>query len=274
VSLTWDGCSARDRSFTADGASRRSKVPRPAWLEATTCFFRERRGRRRGATFGGDRSGWFDSCRRRACSGEAGDRTNLLSFFFFLARRTGMRRTAKVDFRLPVKTCCQAGQIDKPTDATKMSSRRNMAATSLQSSEWGRPRGGTRSALVAEFPVGQISRRNKISTRCRVPSGADLAAEQDQHDDVIFCSGLGFVADDLAGSDTNVRNLGFAVYSLFLCAYPWCRSQIAYMRLGDRDLLILFFQRVHLLYKYKIPSRTSFRDTVQIKLPTTIQFIY
>jgi hypothetical protein len=67
-----------------------------------------------------------------------------------------------------------------------------------------------------------------------------------------------------------VRNLGFVVYPLFLCVYPWCRSQIAYLRLGDRDLLILSFQRVHLLYRYKIPSRTSFRDTVQIKLPTTI----
>jgi hypothetical protein len=30
---------------------------------------------------------------------------------------------------------------------------------------------------------------------------------------------------------------------------PWCRSQFSYLGLGDRDLLILSFQGVHLLYK-------------------------
>jgi hypothetical protein len=140
--LTWDGCSARDRSFTADGASRRSRVPRPAWLEATTCFFRERRGRRRGATFGGDRSGWFDSCRRRACSGEAGDRTNL----FFLAADGD---EADCRSRLP------------PSREDLLPSRADCQADGCDEDEFTAEHGGN---LVVEFPVGQTSRRNKICT--------------------------------------------------------------------------------------------------------------
>jgi hypothetical protein len=70
-------------------ASRQSGVPRTDVRDAR--FFRERRERRRGATFGGDRSGWFDSCRRRRVP--ARQEIQLICFASS-ARWTGIRRGA------------------------------------------------------------------------------------------------------------------------------------------------------------------------------------